>query len=54
MLNKVLGFPTTIILNSNHEVVEIYTGFNGPATGDLFLQYQKEFEALLNSLLAIK
>ncbi len=54
MLNKVLGFPTTIILNSNHEVVEIYTGFNGPATGDLFLQYQKEFETLLNSLLALK
>lgn len=50
MLNKVMGFPTTIILNKNHEVVEIYTGFSGPATGDLFVQYQQDFEAILNKL----
>ncbi len=51
MLNHVMGFPTTIILDKNHHVVEIYTGFNGPATGDLFIQYQKEFEALIEGLL---
>jgi len=50
MLNKVMGFPTTIILNKNHEIVEIHTGFNGPATGDVFVEYQREFEALLNKL----
>ncbi len=51
MLDHVMGFPTTIILNKQHQVAEIYTGFNGPATGELFLQHQQEFESLLDSLL---
>jgi thiol-disulfide isomerase/thioredoxin len=51
MLNQVMGFPTTIILDRDHEVVEIHTGFSGPATGDIFLEYQKNFEALLDNLL---
>ena len=51
MLNHVMGFPTTIILNKKHEVAEIYTGFNGPATGQLFLDYQKDFEELIDALL---
>lgn len=51
MLNHVMGFPTTIILNKKHEVAEIYTGFNGPATGQLFLGYQKDFEELIDALL---
>jgi thiol-disulfide isomerase/thioredoxin len=52
MLNKVMGFPTTIILNKQHEVVEISTGFNGPATGDVFVQYQQSFEQMLDELIA--
>ena len=51
MLNNVMGFPTTIILNKKQEVVEIYTGFSGPATGEIFLEFQKGFESLLDSLL---
>lgn len=51
MLNKVMSFPTTIILDKNQTVNEIYTGFNGPATGDLFIEYQKKFETLVNQLL---
>ncbi len=51
MLNRVMGFPTTIILNKKQEVAEIYTGFNGPATGQLFLDYQKDFEELIDALL---
>ena len=51
MLNHVMGFPTTIILNKKHEVAEIYTGFNGPATGQLFLDYQKDFEELVERLM---
>lgn len=52
MLNRVMGFPTTIILNRKHEVVEIHTGFSGPATGEEFEDFKKEFEALLETLLA--
>lgn len=51
MLNQVLGFPTTIILNRSHNVVHIYTGFSGPATGDLFVEYQKEFHAIMKEIL---
>ncbi len=51
MLNKVMGFPTTIILNKQHDVVEISTGFNGPATGYLFLLYQQSFEKMLDELI---
>lgn len=51
MLNKVMSFPTSIVLNKNHEVVEIYTGFSGPATGDLFVKYQHDFEVFLDNLL---
>lgn len=51
MLNHVMGFPTTIILDKDHQVAEIYTGFNGPATGQLFLDYQKDFEMLIDQLL---
>ena len=44
MLNKVMGFPTMILLDRNHRVVSIHTGFSGPATGKLFLEFQKKFE----------
>lgn len=50
MLNQVMGFPTTIILNRQHDIVEIHTGFSGPATGELFIQFQEQFEELLDSL----
>lgn len=52
MLNKVMSFPTTIILNKKHEVVEIYTGFSGPATGDIFIEFRKDFEEFLDKLIA--
>jgi thiol-disulfide isomerase/thioredoxin len=32
-LEKVMAFPTMIMLNSKGEVLHIHTGFNGPATG---------------------
>ncbi|MEO1485566.1 MAG: TlpA disulfide reductase family protein [Bacteroidota bacterium] len=53
MLNHVLSYPTTIYLDRNHEVVKIHTGFNGPATGEKYLEFQKEFETTLDSLTAV-
>jgi thiol-disulfide isomerase/thioredoxin len=32
-LEKIMAFPTMIMLNSKGEVLHIHTGFNGPATG---------------------
>ncbi len=52
MLNHVLSYPTTIFIGKNGEVRKITTGFNGPATGDKFLEFKEEFELFLNDLLA--
>lgn len=51
MLNKVMGFPTMILLDRNHQVVAIHTGFSGPATGKLFLDFQTKFEEELSKAL---
>lgn len=51
MLNKVMGFPTMILLDRHHQVVAIHTGFSGPATGQLFLDFQKKFETELQQAL---
>ncbi len=53
-LNAVSAFPTTIILDRNHKVQSIYTGFNGPATGKVYEQYKKKTESLIESLLMKK
>ena len=49
MLNKIISFPTTIVLNREREIVKIHTGFNGPATS-VYQSYLEEFENLLKQL----
>ena len=51
MLNHVLSYPTTIYIDKKGEVRKIHTGFNGPATGDKHLEFQKEFSETLEELL---
>lgn len=53
-LNGIMAFPTTLILNKDHKVVSIYTGFNGPATGKAYENYVFKTEHLLNELLLQK
>jgi len=50
-LNGVMAFPTTLILNKEHKVVSVYTGFNGPATGQAYEDYVIKTEKLITSLL---
>jgi len=50
MLNHVLSYPTTIFINKNGQVQKIHTGFNGPATGQKFLDFKKEFESFVEKL----
>ena len=52
MLNEVISFPTSFILNKEGKVVAVHTGFYGPGTGDYFYQYQDKTEKLLEKLLA--
>ncbi len=51
MLNQVMSFPTTIVLDKKHNISSIYTGFSGPGTGKAYEDYKVKTEAQLDSLL---
>ncbi len=51
MLNHVLSYPTTIFIDKKGKVRKIHTGFNGPATGDKYVSFKKEFNEFVNILL---
>jgi thiol-disulfide isomerase/thioredoxin len=51
MLNRVASYPTTIFIDKTGKVRKIHTGFNGPATGEKYEEFKKEFEAFVDSLL---
>lgn len=53
MLNHILSYPTAIIIDRKGEIQEIHTGFSGPGTGEAYLNYKKEMEELIDSLLAV-
>jgi thiol-disulfide isomerase/thioredoxin len=44
MIDNVVAYPTTIYLNSNHEIEKIYTGFSGPASGVYYENFKADFE----------
>jgi peroxiredoxin len=52
MLTRVVGFPTTIIIDKSGDVRKIHTGFNGPGTGEHYTEFISEFEKLTTDLLA--
>jgi len=54
MLNKVLGFPTTIMIGKDGKVKYIHTGFEGPGTGIYYEQFKERFNQIVNELLAAK
>ncbi len=52
MLNKIWGFPTTIIIGKDGKVKNIHTGFEGPGTGIYYEQYKEHFNQVINELLS--
>ncbi|MDR0545991.1 MAG: TlpA family protein disulfide reductase [Dysgonamonadaceae bacterium] len=46
------SYPTTIFIDKQGKVNKIHTGFSGPATGLFYKEFQSEFNALVDSLLA--
>ncbi len=50
MLNHVLSYPTSIIVDKKGRVRKIHTGFNGPATGEKFTEFKTEFTSFLDEL----
>ena len=51
-LNHILSYPTTIFIDKKGEVRRIHTGFNGPATGDKYVAFKKDFYRFVGQLLA--
>lgn len=51
MLNGIMAFPTTIYIDKKGNVRKIYTGFNGPATGDAYARYVEETTRFVEKLL---
>lgn len=43
MLNHVLSYPTSIFIDKKGKVRKIHTGFNGPATGEKYIEFKAEF-----------
>ena len=52
ILDQVRAFPTTIFLNERNEVVQVHSGFVGPAGRGDHLEQQRAFEAIIDELLA--
>lgn len=50
MLNNLLSYPTTIFIDKKGKVRKIHTGFNGPATGEKFIEFKTEFERFVGEL----
>ena len=51
-IGKISAFPTTIFVDKKGFLRKIHSGFDGPATGEHYERYKKEFEATVNELLA--
>lgn len=51
MLNHVLSYPTSIFIDKNGKVRKIHTGFNGPATGEKYISFKKDFKSFIDELL---
>lgn len=54
MLNHILSYPTTIYMDKNGQVRKIHTGFNGPATGEKFVEFKDEFNKTIQQLTSDK
>jgi len=51
MLNHVLAFPTTVIVDKKGAVRKIHTGFSGPGTGKYYEEFVQDFESTIDKLL---
>ncbi|MCF6224149.1 MAG: TlpA family protein disulfide reductase [Flavobacteriaceae bacterium] len=51
MLNKVMSFPTAIIIDKKGKVRRIHTGFSGPATGIHYEEFVEDFNNLMHELI---
>lgn len=53
-LQHFVGFPTTIFIGKDGHIQKIHAGFSGPGTGEHYVIFKKEFNAIVDSLLQEK
>lgn len=53
-VNGIMCFPTSIYIGRDGKVKQIYTGYNGPATGDAYTKDKTATEVLIRKLLSEK
>ena len=51
-LSGIMAFPTTVFIDKKGNVRKIHTGFNGPATGDLYKKTVEEMRMRIEGLLS--
>lgn len=51
-LNRMMAFPTTILIDRKGEVRQIHTGYTGTITGDYYTEYVKKWNKDLDELIA--
>jgi peroxiredoxin len=49
-INKIMSYPTTLIIDKKGKVRRVHTGFSGPSTGIYYTQYCTEFERFITEL----
>jgi peroxiredoxin len=54
MINKIMSYPTSIIIDRKGKVRQIHTGFSGPGTGEYYEQFVEEFNGLIDKLVSEK
>ncbi|WP_370624071.1 TlpA disulfide reductase family protein [Tenacibaculum sp. AHE15PA] len=50
MLNHILSYPTTVFIDKKGKIRKIHTGFNGPATGQKYIDFKNEFKSFIDTL----
>lgn len=53
-LESINAFPTTIFVDRKGNIRKIQAGFSGPATGEHYTEFKKEFNQIINELLSEK
>ena len=51
MLNHVMSYPTSIFIDRSGKIRKIHTGFYGPGTGNIYIEYVEETQMFLEKLL---
>lgn len=51
MLNGIMSFPTSILVDQQGKIISIHTGFSGPATGEAYTELVKKYKQEIESAL---